>query len=800
VGSVLSVVVPIYNVAPYLGECLSSIANQYYRDLEVIMVDDGSSDDSAAIAEKFADADPRFRLIRQPNRGLGAARNTGVSHATGDYLMFVDSDDVIPPYAAELLITAIEQSGSDFACGNVFRLTWRGLHQSGMHKQVFATTRLRTHVSEFPDLLADRTAWNKVFRRQFWDEHELRFPEGVLYEDGPVMLPAHVLATSVDVLNIPIYYWRERQGGDKSITQRRDEVTNFLDRLAGVVSVSRFLGEQRQTRLKRLYEASALRNDLMIFMRMLPQVDDAYRQVFLDRCNEFLAGVDERVVRSLPAAYRVLWTLTRHRMLPEMLEVIPVAYPRTPIVRRGLRRYHDLPYLDAKLPQLPRSLYVAGTPRPRTRLHEVEWRGDRLRIRGHAYIPGQSASYPWSTSRLVMLREAGGRRTRRMPVVNRRCADATAEASRPDVTYDWSGFELLLDPRSLRGADGTWQEGTWTLLVGVVGLGQKSEGPVEVGDEGHPLRVPSRYVADNIRIAPVISEGSFTIRVERVRAEVTRGRVTDTHLELAGRLRLSENEGRIRPVTAVLSRIPGLPWRSYPVEVTGDQFLVSIPVAHLWSDTAVDPLWIGEPGDRLTIGLVCGDSSAPPAPVVVHPDFQWIPTSLGARVAHLHPDAAGHLVLALLPPGPMITEVAASDEGFHLSGEMPAGSGDWSAMELVLRLPTGEESATFRPEVRGNTWRVSFDPLAVPLGDLDERGEGLWDVLCRNGDGPVHQLPLAAGALVSLPIPLPADPQRVTFEWLRDQRAVVRVRPAVGGTRATARARRAQKQRRTAVR
>src|SRR5690606_5147714 len=125
VGSVLSVVVPIYNVAPYLGECLSSIANQYYRDLEVIMVDDGSSDDSAAIAEKFADADPRFRLIRQPNRGLGAARNTGVSHATGDYLMFVDSDDVIPPYAAELLITAIEQSGSDFACGNVFRLTWR---------------------------------------------------------------------------------------------------------------------------------------------------------------------------------------------------------------------------------------------------------------------------------------------------------------------------------------------------------------------------------------------------------------------------------------------------------------------------------------------------------------------------------------------------------------------------------------------------------------------------------------------------------------------------------------------------
>lgn len=775
-GSVLSVVVPIYNVAPYLGKCLSSIANQYYRDLEVIMVDDGSSDESASIAERFAATDPRFHLIRQPNRGLGAARNTGVDHATGDYLMFVDSDDVLPPYAAELLISAIEQSGSDFASGNVFRLTWRGLHQSGMHKQVFATARLRTHVSEFPDLLADRTAWNKVFRRQFWDAHELRFPEGVLYEDGPVMVPAHVLATSVDVLNIPVYYWRERDGGEKSITQRRDEVTNFLDRVAGVISVSRFLDEQRQTRLKRLYDASALRNDLMIFMRMLPQVDDAYRQVFLDRCNEFLASVDDRVVQGLPAAYRLLWTLTRHRMLPEMLEIIPVATPRTPIVRRGLRRYHDLPYLDAKLPQLPRSLYAAGTPRPRTRLHEVAWRGGRLRIRGHAYIPGQSAAYPWSTVRLVMLREEGGRRTRRMPVVNRRCGDATADAGRPDLTYDWSGFEVTLDPRILRGPDGSWQEGTWTLHVGVVGLGQKSEGPVEVGDEGHPLRAPAWSVTDDFRITPVISEGSFTIRVERVWAEVTEAWVTDTHLDLVGRLRHAP--GRRQPTTAVLSRISGLPWRRYPVEVRGDRFVISIPVAHLWSETSIDPLWVGEPGDRFAVELAFADRPADPVPVVVDPRFQWTPTSVGARVVHLHPDAAGHLVLAVLPPGPMITEVRARGAGFDLVGAIPPGSGDWSTMDIVLRLPTGEETVTVRAEVRDATWWARVDPLATPTArGTGPLGEGLWEVLCRDRDERVHQLPLGAGALAGLPLALPADPQRVTLEWLRDERAVIRVRP-----------------------
>ncbi|HEX8344132.1 MAG TPA: glycosyltransferase, partial [Actinoplanes sp.] len=472
-SSVLSVVVPIYNVAPYLDECLSSIAAQYHTGLEVIMVDDGSTDDSAAIAAEFAGRDPRFRLVSQPNAGLGAARNAGAAVATGDYLMFVDSDDVLPPYAAETLIGSLELTGSDFACGNVMRLTTRGVHQSGLHRNAFDTTRLRTHVSEHPALLDDRTAWNKVFHRRFFDAHELRFPEGVLYEDTPVIVPAHVLAKSVDVLQIPVYYWREREGADKSITQRRDEVKGFVDRLAGVSRVSRFLAKQGQRKIKRLYDQSALKSDLWIFMRELPKVDDDYRQTFLDGCNTFLDGVDERVVAGLPATYRVLWTMTRKRMLPEMLELIPEIRARHRIVRRGLRRYHNIRFLDDNLPQLPRSLFLAGTPRPRTRVHEAEWRDGKLYLRGHAFIPGQPAPRPWSTTRLIWLSELGedGRQTKRVPMANRRCIDATADHGSAKTSYDWSGFEAALDPQLLRGPDGQWQDGQWGVVVGVVGLG-----------------------------------------------------------------------------------------------------------------------------------------------------------------------------------------------------------------------------------------------------------------------------------------------------------------------------------------
>src|SRR5918993_1446568 len=166
----ISVVVPIYNVEPFLDECLRSIAGQTFADLEVVMVDDGSTDGSAAIAERFAAADGRFRLISQPNAGLGAARNTGLDAATGEHLAFVDSDDVLPPGGYARLLGAL-----------------------------------------------DRTACNKLWRRAFWDELGLRFPEGRLHEDIALVLRAHFAARAVDVVAAPVYHYRRREEGEPSI-------------------------------------------------------------------------------------------------------------------------------------------------------------------------------------------------------------------------------------------------------------------------------------------------------------------------------------------------------------------------------------------------------------------------------------------------------------------------------------------------------------------------------------------------------------------------------------------------------
>src|SRR5580658_3008260 len=161
----ISVVVPFYNNADLLGDCLTSIAAQTITDLQVIMVDDGSTDGCAAIAADQAAADPRFTLIRVPNGGPGSARNRGVAAATGEYLAFVDADDLLPPDAYATLLSAAQSSGSDFATGAVLRLTATGLVGSGLHDQAIKTRRLGTHITAAPELCYDISVWNKLFRR-----------------------------------------------------------------------------------------------------------------------------------------------------------------------------------------------------------------------------------------------------------------------------------------------------------------------------------------------------------------------------------------------------------------------------------------------------------------------------------------------------------------------------------------------------------------------------------------------------------------------------------------------------------
>ena len=247
----ISVVVAFFNNSGDLGDCLDSIAAQTFADLEVIMVDDASADGSAGIARAKAAADPRFTLLQPEHGGPGGARNRGVERARGEYLAFVDGDDLLPANAYELLLHALERSGSDFVSGAVYRVGPNGFTPSALHSRAIKGRQAGTHVTRTPRLLYDVSVWNKLFRRSFWDAHRLSYPEGVVWEDLRLMTKAHVLARAVDVIPDIVYYWRERAQGKLSITQSRASIGNLRDRITALNDIDQFIAAHSPGRLLR---------------------------------------------------------------------------------------------------------------------------------------------------------------------------------------------------------------------------------------------------------------------------------------------------------------------------------------------------------------------------------------------------------------------------------------------------------------------------------------------------------------------------------------------------------------------
>ena len=194
----ISVVVPVYDVEAYVAACLQSLARQSERDLEVIMVDDGSTDGEPRDRRaRSPSATARFRVVAQPNGGLGQRAQHG-RRARRRRVPRVRRRRRRrrPTTRTARLLGSLDRTGSDLATGNVQRLTRQGTSQAQFLARTFARTAQRTHVSRLRPLLADRTAWNKLYRRSFWDAHGFRFPEGVVHEDIPVTLPAHLAAAA----------------------------------------------------------------------------------------------------------------------------------------------------------------------------------------------------------------------------------------------------------------------------------------------------------------------------------------------------------------------------------------------------------------------------------------------------------------------------------------------------------------------------------------------------------------------------------------------------------------------------
>nr|WP_202387909.1 glycosyltransferase [Nocardioides flavescens] len=324
--SLLSVVVPAYDVAAYLPACLDSVLAQRTgrTALEVVVVDDGSPDDSGEIAEAYAARDARVRVVHTDNHGLGAARNEGLRHARGELLAFADSDDVVPPGAYAALLAAQRRSGAegrtDLVTGSIAR--WEAPHvlpdgtpgplveppwMERLHRQ-----RRTLQIDELPELLGDVFAWNKLYRAAFWHEQQLTWPEGVRYEDQPCTTRAFLAAERIAVLPEVVYHWRIRADGS-SITQQRSSLRDLRDRWTTKRLSLAAVQAHGVPETTTVFRDRVLAGDLHRYFAELPGCDDAWWELLRDGVREMWG--ERSLTRSglLPADRLVGWLVEQDR-------------------------------------------------------------------------------------------------------------------------------------------------------------------------------------------------------------------------------------------------------------------------------------------------------------------------------------------------------------------------------------------------------------------------------------------------------------------------------------------------------
>lgn len=241
----ISIIVPVFNVQNYIRECLDSILNQTYKEFELILIDDGSTDNSGKICDEYLKKDSRIKVIHKKNGGLSSARNCGLEEAKGDYICFVDSDDSIKPDYLEKLDQIIEDKSADLVLCDVESPKLCDFSDE-IIKEKYMETACAENVIQLDRngivnwLLDDRTreyvlavvAWNKIYSRHIFDE--IRFLNGKLHEDEFLINEIINLSVKVFFIHERLYNYRDNEmgitGNDNKIDIRHLDVIEAYDK------------------------------------------------------------------------------------------------------------------------------------------------------------------------------------------------------------------------------------------------------------------------------------------------------------------------------------------------------------------------------------------------------------------------------------------------------------------------------------------------------------------------------------------------------------------------------------------
>ncbi|MEW1839777.1 CDP-glycerol glycerophosphotransferase family protein [Nonomuraea angiospora] len=399
-----TVVVISYNDAARLPRAVRSVLGQSLRDLEVIIVDDASTDGTPEVAARLMDSDPRVLYLRRQvnSGGCGAPRNDGLDAAAAPYVMFLDSDDELPRHACKSLLTEIERTGADFVSGQISRLFESNGRLRPYYPELFARRRVVEGIRREPDLFLDCFSTNKLYDVGRLRDHALRFPEDIHYEDHVFSTGLYALSRRFAIVPWTVYLWHRAATND-SISLSVDDLENVRQRVIAARLSDDVLRAHGAGDLVPQRQRRFVRQDLRVYLNPLPARDLVWVKEFAAMVRPYMEEMPRWVLEELEPLERVCCQLILDDRAEDLRVAAasltgPRAAPRSAVRLNG-RTYWGTtvsPGLDItklRLAELPFS-----ESRLRHELTEIISDGERVRMTVRTYDPFGALPLDWTAA------------------------------------------------------------------------------------------------------------------------------------------------------------------------------------------------------------------------------------------------------------------------------------------------------------------------------------------------------------------------------------------------------------------
>lgn len=320
----ISIIVPVYNTANYLEECLDSLINQSLEEIEIICIDDKSEDDSPKILEKYASSDKRIKLLyNKENTGQALARNIALKSVKGEYVSFMDSDDKIDLNAYEKVLNFSEENNLDMVLFNVVRFDRKGIiGGSELHEKSIQKLNSNTNILENNEFVYDTSPCNKLIKTSLIEENNIEFVDR-LYEDLLFSMELFTSTDSVGVLPDVKYYWRRRRDkSNKSTTQNRTNKKNIADRIFIINQIEElFKSNEKYNYLLDSYHFKLLEIDYRLFIDQIDIGDDEYKEFILNNIKPIIETYPKELFSHLSMINKIKYEFLIEDKIDELIYI-----------------------------------------------------------------------------------------------------------------------------------------------------------------------------------------------------------------------------------------------------------------------------------------------------------------------------------------------------------------------------------------------------------------------------------------------------------------------------------------------